>query len=303
MSAAEVDVVIVSYHSRDLVLACLDSLDSAAAGLSYAVTVVDNDSADGLGAAIAARRDGTAFVAMGHNAGFSRANNRGIALGSAPFVLVLNPDTVVGPGALRALVEFAERHPSTGVVAPQLLNADGTPQLTARAFPTPAAGVFGRRSALTRRFPGNRWSRRFLTERSRPVGDRAAYEVDWVSGAAMLVPRPVVEQTGGFDEGFFMFWEDADWCHRIKSSGFGVWCLPSATVVHDEGGTRQHGWSPRGIQRFHAGAYRYWTKHHAPQPWNPLRWAAAVLLAARAAALIVHSYIDRPNPTGSQPAT
>jgi N-acetylglucosaminyl-diphospho-decaprenol L-rhamnosyltransferase len=284
-AVADVDVVVVGYHSRDLVLRCLDSLRGAAPGLDVTVTVVDNGSRDGTVEAVAARGDGTRCVDTGANTGFSRANNRGIAMGSGRYVLVLNPDTIVRPGTLTALVEFADAHPAAGVVAPRLVNADGTAQNTARTFPTPAAAVFGRRSPLSRWFPDNRWSRAFLVE-SRHVVDEP-FEVDWVSGAAMLVPRSVVDSVGAFDEDFFLFWEDADWCRRIVSSGHSVWCVPSAVVVHDEGGTRGHRWRPRSVVRFHRGAYLYWRKHHAPSPLNPLRWTAAALLAARAVVLVM----------------
>ncbi|OIQ81969.1 N-acetylglucosaminyl-diphospho-decaprenol L-rhamnosyltransferase [mine drainage metagenome] len=289
---ADVDVVIVGYHSRDLVLTCLDSLAAAAPGLDVTATVADNHSGDGTLEAVAARADGSRAFDMGVNSGFSRANNRAIASGTARYVMVLNPDTVVGPRTLTALVEFADEHPMAGVVAPRLLNPDGTSQRTARAFPTPAAAVFGRRSPLSRWFPSNRWSRAFLTEGA--VDGVAPFEVDWVSGAAMLVPRAVVDEVGGFDEDFFLFWEDADWCRRIKAAGHQVWCLPQATVVHDEGGTRGHGWSTRSIVLFHRGAHLYWTKHHARHPLNPLRWAASLLLAGRAVALIAVHGVANP---------
>ena len=294
----DVDVVIVGYHSRDLVLACLNSLSAAADGAVLSVTVVDNGSNDGTVEAVQARGDGTRVIDMGANTGFAVANNAGMARGTGRYVLVLNPDTVVGTGALRTLVEFADRHRGAGVVAPRLLNADGTPQLTARAFPTAAAGLFGRRSLLTRWFPRNRWSRKFLAEREQ-IDDGQPFQVDWVSGAAMLVPRTVHSETAGFDENFFLFWEDADWCRRIKDAGFSVWCVPAATIVHDEGGTRGHRWSAAMIRSFHRGAYRYWTKFHAPQWWNPLRWAAALLLSARAGVVILGTYLGRSARTGN----
>ena len=286
---ADVDVVVVGYHSRDLVLACLDSLADAGPGLRVTVTVADNGSADGTVEAVRARSDGARALDLGANLGFASANNAAMAVGDGRYVFVLNPDTVVTPGALATLVRFADDHPDAGVIAPRLRNADGTPQLTARSFPTPAAAVFGRRSPLSRWFPHNRWSRAFLVEADRP-GD-LPFAVDWVSGAAMLVPRAVVDDVGGFDEDFFLFWEDADWCRRITRAGYGVWCVPAATVTHDEGGTRDHGWRPRTVIRFHRGAYLYWRKHQAPHPLNPARWAAAALLTGRAAVLItVHTF-------------
>lgn len=285
MTAADVDVVVVAYRCRELLDACLDALVRATDGLRATITVADNDSRDGTLEALRAR-PGVRVLPMGANLGFARANNAAIAAGSGRHVLVLNPDTRVDAGAVRQLVAFADAHPDAGVVAPRLLNPDGSGQQTARAFPTPAAGLFGRRALLTRLFPGNRWSRSFLTEREH-VDDGRPFEVDWVSGAAMLVPRAVIDQVGAFDEGFFLYWEDADWCHRIKDHGYRVWCVPSARVVHDEGGTSGHRWNATTIRHFHRGAYRYWTRHHARHPLHPGRWLAAALLATRAALLIL----------------
>ncbi len=246
--------------------------------------------------------DQTQGLVLSYDAGFAVASNRGMALGRGRYILVLNPDTVVVGDAVRTLVEFADSHPDAGVIAPQLRYPDGRPQRTARAFPTAAAGIFGRRSLLTRWFPSNRWSRKFLLESERLPHDHRPFQVDWVSGAAMLVPRCVLDQVGGFDEAFFLFWEDADWCHRIKNAGLAVWCVPTATVIHAEGGTRGSGWDPRTLRSFHVGAYRYWTKHHAPQAWNPLRWAAAVLLLLHAVAGGLRSLLPRPLETRTVPA-
>ena len=245
-ATCDVDVIVVGYHSRDLVTACLDSLAGDAGLCSLTRTVVDNGSGDGTVESVAGRSDGAVALDLGRNTGFAVANNVGISRGSGRYVLVLNPDTVVTPGAVRTLVDFADAHPDAGVVAPQLLNSDGSPQLTARAFPTVAAGLFGRRSVLSRWLPHNRWTRAYLLERERAADDDQPYTVDWVSGAAMLVPRRVIEQVGGLDEEFFLFWEDADWCRRISDAGYRIWCVPAATIVHHEGGTRRQRTSDHG---------------------------------------------------------
>ncbi|MBM9469152.1 glycosyltransferase family 2 protein [Nakamurella leprariae] len=279
-------MIIVAYHSRDLVLRCLDALAADLTAERVHVTVLDN-SRDTLLLHRLGDRAGVTGIDMGGNTGFARACNRGIALGAAPAVLLLNPDTVVAEDAIDTLLRFLADHPDAGVVAPALRNPDGSDQRTARRFPTAAAAVFGRRSVLTRLWPGNRWSGRYLltdqVDRSRP------FRADWVSGAAMLVPRAVIDRVGGLDEGYFLFWEDADWCRRIRSAGLDVWVVPDAVVTHDEGGTRNHGWSTTALRSFHRGAYRYWRLHAAPQWWNPLRWAAAAALTARAAVLIAES--------------
>jgi N-acetylglucosaminyl-diphospho-decaprenol L-rhamnosyltransferase len=287
----DLSVVIVSYHCRDDVLTCVDSIERATGDLEVEVIVVDNGSTDGTIAALTTSAPHVVTVAMGANAGFSRANNVGITRALGRHVLVLNPDTRVEPGALGELVAFLDAHPHAGVAAPRLLNPDLTDQQTARSFPTPAAGLFGRRSPLTRWFPGNPWSSRFLSSGGR-IGDRP-YRVDWVSGAAMMVPASAIAEAGAFDESFFLFWEDADWCKRMADAGRETWCVPSATIIHDEGSTRDHRWSPRVAAHFHRGAYLYWCRHHAPQPWNPLRWAAAAVLTARAAWVMV---VDRLHP-------
>jgi N-acetylglucosaminyl-diphospho-decaprenol L-rhamnosyltransferase len=276
----DVSVVIVSYHCRDDVMACVESVLGSRSARGFEVVVVDNGSTDGTLELLADRAPQARVIPMGMNAGFSKANNVGMATARGRYVLVLNPDTVVAPGALYRLADWLDAHGGAGVAAPQLLNADGTDQRTARAFPTPAAALFGRRSPLTRWFPRNRWSTRFLSGGAHR-GDEP-FRVDWVSGAAMMVPASVINEVGGFDEEFFLFWEDADWCRRITDAGYEVWCVPQAQVTHDEGGTRSHGWSPRVVRHFHRGAYLYWRKHHAPQPWNPLRWLAAGALGVRA---------------------
>jgi len=222
-------------------------------------------------------------IEMGSNTGFARANNRAIAASGGRFMLLLNPDTMAAPESIDRLAAFLDRTPLAGVAAPRLLNSDLTDQGTARSFPTAAAAIFGRRSALSKLFPNNRWSRRYLAGRS--IAGPEPFEVDWVSGAALMVRREVVERVGGLDEGFFMHWEDADWCHRIKDAGYRVYCVPAAEIVHAEGGSRR-GWPPRQLWAFHRGAYRYYAKHHAKQAWNPLRYIALVGLTVRGLAMI-----------------
>jgi N-acetylglucosaminyl-diphospho-decaprenol L-rhamnosyltransferase len=283
-AVADVLVAIVSFHCRDDVVACVESVRRSTAGLEVDLVVADNGSADGTVATLVDHPAGVRVLDLGRNTGFAHASNRAIESGPSRSILLLNPDTTVEPGAIETLSAWLDDHPGTGVVAPRLVNPDGSDQQTARAFPTPAAAIFGRRSPLTRLFPRNRWSTRFLTGRDHDGDD--PFPIDWVSGAALMVPRSVADEVGLLDEGYFLFWEDADWCRRIKDAGYEVWCVPTATVVHHEGGTRGHGWATPVVRHFHSGAYRYWRLHHAPQAWNPLRWTAAAALAARAAAIV-----------------
>jgi GT2 family glycosyltransferase len=280
----DVSVIVVSYHCREHVLACVDRVLGGVLDHRLEVLVVDNASSDGTETALRERHPEVRVLPMGRNAGFARANNRGIAESTGRYVLILNPDTLVETGAIDRMVDWADDHPWAGVISPALVYPDGRDQLTARSFPTPAAAVFGRRSPLTRWFPHNRWSSRFLAGRDHH-GDEP-FAIDWVSGACMLVPRVVIAHVGAFDEDFFLYWEDADWCRRMADAGYEVWCVPKARVVHDEGGTRDHGWPTPVVVHFHRGAYLYWRNHHAPQWWNPARWLAAGALAARGTAVV-----------------
>lgn len=283
----EVSVAIVTYNARSVLGDCLGSLPAALSRHSYEVIVADNGSADGTPGAVRAASPDVRVIELGANRGFSYANNKAMNAARGRYVLLLNPDTVALPGSIDELVAFADARAAIGVVAPRLLNTDATDQGTARAFPTPAAALFGRHSLLTRLFPNNPWSRGYLIGRQH-AGDEP-FEIDWVSGACMLVSRQAIDAAGSLDEGFFMYWEDADWCRRIKGAGYRIFCVPSARVVHLDG---SRGRLPAyQVWAFHSSAYRYYSKHHARQSWNPLRPLAAFVLYGRAALIIARNQI------------
>jgi GT2 family glycosyltransferase len=293
-SAPDLSILIVSYNTRHLLSSCLQSLAAACQRHSYEAIVADNASSDDSVEML--RRDwpGVHVIEMGSNTGFARANNRAMAEARGRYFLLLNSDTNALGNSLDRLIDFLDATPSAGVAAPRLLNSDLTDQGTARAFPTPAAAIFGRKSAITRLFPHNPWTKRYMLGRAHEGGD--PFSVDWVSGAGMMVSRLVVDRVGGLDEGFFMHWEDADWCRRIKDAGWAVYCVPVSEVVHHEGKSEQMyggvdrrgriGRPPRLCWEFHRSAYRYFVKHHASHPLNPFRWAAAAGLMVRAGVII-----------------
>lgn len=296
----DVSVTIVTYQCREMVLDCIGSLmpvstgGSGSAGARVQVVVVDNASSDGVEAAVREQFPDTTVVQAGRNDGFGRSHNLAAAHATGRYLLVLNPDTIVEPGAIEELVRFADAQADAGtpvgVVAPRLVYPDGRDQRTARAFPTASAGIFGRRSPLTRWFPNNRWSRRFLD--SDQDNDVHPWKVDWVSGAAMLIPRELFDELGGFDPEFFMHFEDAELCHRVAGVGRAVWCVPTARIVHDEGGTRG-GWSRSQIWYFHQGAYLFARKSRYPGRWDVRRWATAGLLGVRLIAVNLLSLVQK----------
>lgn len=286
----DLGVLVVTYNSRAFIGDCLDAVQRTVLDHTVDIVIADNASTDDSVTVARSHLPHAAIIEMGRNAGFAAANNAAMRATSARHIVLLNGDAFVGPAALDTMIAFLDAHPEAGVVAPGLRNLDGSDQRTARSFPTPAAAIWGRRSPLTRWFPRNRWSQRYLAPATR--SDEHPYEVDWVSGACLMVPSAVVDAVGGLDEGFFMHWEDADWCRRINDAGFSVWCVPEAVVVHAEGGSRR-GWPVAQVRYFHQGAYRYYAKHHLDGPRRVFRPLAAAALGTRAVGIIARDRVLR----------
>jgi len=220
-------IIIVSYNTEDLLRACLRSLPAATEGLACQTYVVDNSSSDGSAAMVAREFPEVDLTVNTANVGFSRANNMALERANARYALLLNPDTEPEPGSLRQLVDFMDAHPEAGACGPKLLNSDGSLQRNGAKFPTllrEFLGVTGLRRLAMRRY-----------ERALGYGredfDRLC-EVDQVSGACLLVRAETMRQVGVLDERFFMFYEEIEWCHRIKSAGWKIYYVPEARVRH-----------------------------------------------------------------------
>jgi GT2 family glycosyltransferase len=272
----DLSTVIVHYRALETLQVCLEAVDVAANRLTHETVVVDNDPEAGLTARLRRDSPGVRVLVNAVNVGFSRAVNQGIAATTGEFVLVLNPDCVLDPQALTILLRYARVHPRAGVVGPQLRNRDGSLEFSARSFPSAAAFLFNRYSLLTRLFPNNRFSRRYLLT----DWDHASVrEVDWLSGACLLVRREAIAAVGPMDEGFFMFNEDVDWCRRMKDGGWTVTYVPEARAVHDVGASRKRV-PMRLIFERHRGMIRYFHKHHPTHPALAFCADAFILLRA-----------------------
>jgi GT2 family glycosyltransferase len=277
----DLSVIIVNYKTRDLLLECLGALTPGLSGLQSEIVVVDNDSRDGTLEALAARFPAVRLIANRENVGYGRAANQGIRATSGEFTLVMNPDCVPHAGAARALLDYLRAHPRAAMAGPRLLRTDGVTEYSARAFPDHSTFLFNRYSLLTRLFPHNRFSRRYLLSDWDRLSVR---EVDWLCGAFLMVRRAAIDQVGAFDEAFFLFNEDVDWCRRMKQAGWANAFVPDAEVVHYIGVC--HGRVPsRLILERHRGMIHYFHKHH---PTNPvLRALADAFIMARASAMLV----------------
>jgi N-acetylglucosaminyl-diphospho-decaprenol L-rhamnosyltransferase len=285
----DLSIIIVSWNVRDLLRACLASLTADAAppvqpGLAIEIIVVDNASADASAAMVAAEFPGVRLIASTENRGFTGGNNQGLALARGRYVLFLNPDTVVLPGALPAMVAYLEAHPTVGALGPRLRYGDGSFQSSQRRFPTLATALF-ESTPLAWHWPHNRWARAYRMEDGRTTGDQLpassfqpAIPVDWVVGAAILTRREVLDRVGGFDEGYFMYSEELDWCRRVAAAGWQIVYLPTAEIVHYEGKSSEQVVAARHI-RFHRSRVRYFRKFHGAAAAEVLRFAVLGMFA------------------------
>jgi GT2 family glycosyltransferase len=272
----DIDVVVVNWNAcRDL-RQCLVSLYSPPPRIRHSVWVVDNASTDGSAAMVKHEFPDVCLMQNSENAGFSRANNQAIRASNGRYVLLLNSDAAIRPGALERLVEFADSHPKAGIVGPKVFNPDGSLQYSCRRFPSLGAGFF-RNTLLDRLFPKNRFSREYL------MGDfnhRETRKVDWVSGCAMLIRREVIDKIGVLDERFYMYCEDVDICARAWDAGYEVMFYPDAIVTHAIGRSSDKN-AEKMIVEFHRSWYELDKKRHPG--FNPIRrgivWAGCSLRA------------------------
>jgi len=221
-----VDVVVVSYNSRDRIRACVEPLLAIP---SVHVIVVDNASPDRSLEAV----DGLQLTAvqLPNNGGFAHGVNEGWRKGSSPYVLLLNPDARIDGPAIDTLVAALDEAPELGAVAPRIVNDDGVLEYSQRRFPR-LRSTYARAFFLHRVFPKAPWT-------DEVIRDQEAYarhgNPDWVSGACILVRRGVLAELDGLDEGFFMYSEDIDLCRRLQLAGYGLLFEPAAVVAHAGG--------------------------------------------------------------------
>ena len=258
MSDPRIDIVIVSFNTRGDLLACLESIRAARSARVARITVVDNHSSDGSVDAVRSAHPDVDVVALDRNAGFGAANNVGIRRGDSPLVLLLNSDTIVPAGAIDTL---AKRLDATGASAagPRLVDADGHPEISFGRMLSPASElrqmIRGQMAACRTSFCVGATQRHLSTER----------EVDWVTGACLLVRRDAAIAAGLFDERFFLYEEDVDFCASVRAKGGRILFTPATTVVHRRGRSPRAGSGPSHYDRSHVAFY----EKHAPH-WVPL---------------------------------
>lgn len=273
-TAPKLSLIILNYNSGGLLRACLDSVFADPPPFDLEVIVPDNDSHDdSLQRAAERWGERIRIIENGANRGFAWGNNRGIEVARGEYNCLLNPDTIVRPGALAELVAFLDATPRAGFVGPKVLNPDGSFQRSAkRSIPTPLDAI-SKALFLSRLFPHSRRLARYETTF---LDENQTQPIEACTGCCMMLRRAVIDEIGMLDEGYFLYCEDVDWFIRAKWAGWEVWYHPVAVIEH------HHAYSQsfrryKTVRDFHDSMIRFHRKFRAqdyPPVVNALIYAA-----------------------------
>jgi GT2 family glycosyltransferase len=254
-ASPQLDICIVSWRARDLLRACLHSVVGNPEASD--IVVVDNASADGTAEMLHADFPTVRLIANEENRSFAAGNNQAIRATRSPFLLLLNPDTEVQPGALRALLDVFAEEPRAGAAAAQLVLPDDSIQRSCRSFPEPAPILYDA-FGFARLFPR---SQTFGRYRMTYWGYDTRREVDQPMASALALRRAALDEVGLFDEGFPLYFNDVDLCYRLRQAGWRVIFEPTARVRHHHGQSTRLV-RPAALLDSHRGLIRFYRKHY-----------------------------------------
>lgn len=254
----DLTISMLAYNGIDLTVPCLESIPGAAGNLEVETVFVDNGSTDGTSDIVRERFPDVKLIRNEQNMGFSLAVNQGLEQAQGRHILVLNNDTRLVPGCLEAVVRFMDENPEAGIVTPQLIYEDGRLQNSIANFPSFPEMFIGKsllRVLFPKRYPSK------LQVFSEPT------EIESVVGAAMFISRAALDRVGGIDERFFIFFEETDWCMRVRNAGFRLYLHPEAKIIHHQGQTVNRAHVRKRIEYTHS-LFLYYKKNHPRQyPW------------------------------------
>lgn len=281
-------ILIVNYNSGKMLTGCLESIFATVQTEPLEVIVVDNNSRDGSIDTARKNFPHVRYIENGFNNWFSGGTNQAIEESRGEYLLCLNPDTICREYAIDELVDFLDSNPGAGLVAPRLLNSDGSLQPSCRNFLKSRYLLL--QHILPWRSLPNSW-RKFAVLEYWDHDD--TIQPDWIIGACILVRRETIEAVGLKDEAFPMFHEETDWCYRMKNAGWKIWFLHTAEVTHFGSQSVMKYWGKDLILEFYKGKHRFVRKHFGILPLLLHRFLLTGLLSLRLAALFVRRIFFR----------
>ncbi len=232
MQNVHLSIIIVSYNTKEVIRNCLSSIYKNPSEQPLEIIVVDNNSLDGSQDAIAQQFPGVILIRNSENVGFARANNQGIKISKGKYILILNPDTVIFQEALDRMIAFMEQNPDVGATTPKIWLDERKTLQSCILHPFTIENYIFAYSPLGRAFLHN-WVLKKLWKKDIEIWfSKDPLEVDCIAGTCIMVRREVLKTVGLLDENFFMFFEDVDWCLRIKKAGWGLFLVPDAEIMH-----------------------------------------------------------------------
>jgi GT2 family glycosyltransferase len=265
-------------------------LETALNKLSFELIIVDNASDDGTVEMLQREYPDIKLILNGKNDGFARPMNQAMRASLGEFFLILNPDTIILPGALNELIAYMVSHPDAGVCGPKVLNRDGSLQKACRRGVSRPWAAFSYFSGLSALFPKSKFFGGYLLNY---LDENTTHEVDGVSGSCMLIRRKVAEQVGYFDERFFAYQEDADFCFQAKKAGWKVVYNPQAQIIHygGQGGSREQPY--RAIYEWHRSYFLYYRKNLAKDYFFIFNWIYYLLMGLKLTLSIIANALRR----------
>ena len=256
-----ISIIIVNWNTASLLEKCLDSIFNYAQNIDYEIIVIDNASNDASQkflSQIQNQNDKIKIIFNEKNLGFARAVNQGTKIASGKYVLLLNPDTEIKKNTLENIIEWMGKNPHCGVCGGKILNPDGTTQPSVRRFPD----LFSQSLILLKI---HQFLINFLSLRRYFVLDfdySKTQEVDQVMGAFFMIRKETIDRVGFFDENFFLWFEEVDFCKRVKETGWKIYYYPEAEIIHRGGASFSQVFSVKNQWQFNKSLLYYFKKHH-----------------------------------------
>jgi N-acetylglucosaminyl-diphospho-decaprenol L-rhamnosyltransferase len=288
----DLSIVIINWNTQALLRACLTSIVQNTSSIRFEIIVVDNASCDGSTEMVTHEFPGVHLVANTRNVGFAAANNQGLVHARGHYLLLLNSDTIVLPGALEEMMRYMDAHPRVGALGPRLLNEDRSVQLSVYPFPHLVRDALVFLEVKSWPLVGN--LARWYGDRRNARLSAQTGEVDWVMGACLMLRREVLDQVGLLDHGYFFGTEEIDLCYRLRQRGWSVAFLATAAIVHLGG----QSWSTISATRliwFYNARLRYYRLHHPWWEYLGLRAAIALAAMQHIIALLLRHQVSGPS--------
>jgi GT2 family glycosyltransferase len=262
--AFDLSIITISTNQRPLVQACLEAIFQHPTQARFEMIVVDNASTDGTSAILQSQFPEVQIVRNQQRLGYAANNNQGMRHAMGRYFVILNPDVKVLPGAIDGLVRFMDDHARVGLAGPKLLNTDKSLQYSCRRFSRPM-------HLLVRGLHLDHMVRnaQFVREAVYMDWDHdSVRDVDYITGACMVVRRAMLAEVGGLDEGFLLYFEDQDWCYRAWQFGWRVTYVPDSVMIHDHQRASARGLLSKSTRTHMRSMLRFFCKHYLPSPFR-----------------------------------